>query len=66
MVTTSPDRTTIEKEYATRKGVALFSRDIDDIERIRAHYDLDNFSQALRRAIKLAVAKIDDEADAAA
>lgn len=52
----------LERDYATKKGVALFTRDIEDVERIRAHYDLDSFSQALRRAIKLAVAKIDDEA----
>ena len=37
--------------YATKKGVALFPQDIEDVERIRDHFDLDSFSQALRRAI---------------
>lgn len=63
---TADRQAVIEKDYATKKGVALFDKDIRDVERIRAHYDLDSFSQALRRAIKLAVATIDEKSESAA
>jgi hypothetical protein len=56
------EQTTVHRDgYATKKGVALFPQDINDVERIRDHYDLDSFSQALRRAIKLAIRVMDEE-----
>jgi hypothetical protein len=54
------------RDYATKKGVALFTKDIEDVERIRDHFGLDSFSQALRRAIKLAITKVDEDQKAAA
>lgn len=40
-------------------GVALGQQDFDDIERIRQHFDLENFSQTVRRAIRIAVRAIE-------
>lgn len=45
-----------------KKGVALYPADMADVERIRAHFQLDSFSQALRRAIRIAVQSVDESA----
>lgn len=44
-----------------KKGVALHPNDIADVERIRAHFELDSFSQALRRAVRIAIRSIDED-----
>lgn len=61
------DQATVQRNgYATKKGVALFPKDIEDVERIRDHFGLDSFSQALRRAIKLAVTSMEETAEKSA
>lgn len=44
---------------AKQQSVALYESDIEDVERIRRHFDLDSFSQAVRRAIRMTVAEIE-------
>ncbi len=46
---------------AKAQGVSLYERDMKDIERIRQHYGLDNFSQAIRRAVRVTVKTVEDE-----
>lgn len=40
---------------AEQRSVSLYESDIEEVERIRSHYDLDSFSQAVRRAIRVTV-----------
>ena len=44
---------------AQQRNVALYPRDVRDAERIKAHFGLDSFSQAVRRAIRETVALVD-------
>lgn len=46
---------------AKPKAVALYPRDVEDVETIRRHFGLDSFSQAIRRAIRIAVVTVSDE-----
>ena len=48
-------------EIVTRIGVALYRSDIDAVKRVQALYDLDNFSQAVRRIIRIVDAQIESE-----
>lgn len=50
-----------EKQH---KGVRLYPSDVDTVERVRDFYELDTFSQALRRAIRIAGRAIDAETKA--
>lgn len=43
---------------AKGQNVALYPDDLDRIERIRRHYGLDSFSQAVRRAVRVTTAVI--------
>jgi hypothetical protein len=60
------------RTYTSRPGgppvakptaVALYPDDIDKVERIREHFELDSFSQAMRRAIRITVRSLDADAD---
>lgn len=44
---------------ALKKAVALYQRDIDDVEKLRNHFQLDSFSQAMRRAIRIAMESVE-------
>lgn len=44
---------------AQQRNVALYERDIQATERIREHFGLDSFSQAVRRAIRDTAATVD-------
>ena len=50
-----------QTEIVTRVGVALYRSDIDAVKRIQALYDLDNFSQAVRRIIRIVDAQVESE-----
>ena len=43
------------------RNVTLYPSDIVDAERIQRHFDLDSFSQAIRRAIRMTVKTVDSE-----
>ncbi len=40
------------RERAATTSVSLYERDLADVERVRAHFKLDGFSQAVRRCIR--------------
>lgn len=44
----------------TRKAVSLYPSDVEAVEQLRARFDLDSFSQAIRRAIRIATESVDD------
>ena len=50
-----------ESPKAQQRNVALYPRDVRDAERIKAHYGLDSFSQAVRRAIRETTALVERE-----
>ncbi len=53
---------TVAPPNVKKVGVALYPSDIQDVERIRDHFELESFSQALRRVIKIAVRTVDADA----
>ena len=53
------------EDKAQQTSVSLYESDKRDVERVRSHFRLDSFSQALRRCIREAVEAIDKEAVAA-
>lgn len=50
-----------QEAKAEPTSVSLYEQDKRDVERIRDHFKLDSFSQALRRCIREAVDSMDKE-----
>jgi len=52
-------------DTAKQTSVSLFKSDKQDVERVRSHFKLDTFSQALRRCIRETVEAIEPKEQAA-
>lgn len=53
------------EDKARQTSVSLYESDKQDVERVRTHFKLDTFSQALRRCIRETVAAIEPKEQAA-
>lgn len=60
MTTQAPADPKEQADFARPKVVALYASDIADVERVRSHFGLDSFSQAIRRAIRIAMQTLPD------
>lgn len=49
------------KRQVEQRNIALYPSDIEDVEAIRRLYGLDSFSQAVRKAVRLAMERIADK-----